>query len=207
MNSCVLPLLRVAMHTDVVNNTNADTVVIAKIINWLEKAVIGLNLCPFAKAVHHKKQINFVLSNADMGDVPRALADLKTAITDLLAQPADQKDTSLLIFKHPKGFVDFLDFHALIQKSNAMLKKNQWLGVVQLAHFHPKYEFASHGNPNEDSSLRNRINQSPYPIIHILRESSVSKAVQSFPDAASILEKNNRMLHNLGHTGWHALWK
>ncbi|MBA2673626.1 DUF1415 domain-containing protein [Ramlibacter sp.] len=164
---------------------------------WLERAVIGLNLCPFAKAVVVKQQVHFAVSYAR--DVPGVLEDLGRELDALLACVPQQRDTTLLIVPH--GFDDFLDFTALVQPAQRLLRKRRLEGVLQLAEFHPRYVFAG----NEDDDPGNRTNRAPYPILHLLREDSIDRAVSAFPDPADIYEANVATLERLGAEGWAAL--
>ncbi len=164
---------------------------------WLERAVIGLNLCPFAKAVHAKGQIHYALCWAqDSADVLDALA---AAMHDLLAQTPEQRDTTLLIL--PEAFPDFWDFHGLVQRAEKLLRTLRLDGVLQIASFHPQFEFAD--APAGD--MAHYTNRAPYPILHLLREDSMDRAVAAYPDAALIYERNIARLRDLGLQGWQDL--
>lgn len=164
---------------------------------WLEKAVIGLNLCPFAKAVHVKNQIRSVVSQAT---TPEALlADLITELQNLAATDAQEIDTTLLI--HPYVLTDFLDYNDFLDIADAAIDELGLIGELQVASFHPDYQFA--GTAPDD--IENYTNRSPYPILHLLREASVERAVDAFPDTALIFEQNMATLRNLGRAGWEAL--
>lgn len=172
--------------------------VIAATQLWLERAVIGLNLCPFAKAVHVKKQIRYVVSTAQ--DADELLAELATELEQLAAADPKELDTTLLI--HPQLMADFIDFHFFLPEAEALLRNLDLEGVLQIASFHPQFEFA--GSDSDD--IDNYTNRSPYPTLHLLRESSIDRAVAAFPDAADIFDKNIETMQNLGHDGWDALW-
>lgn len=182
-------------------NSNTTTVANAAIIActqaWLEKAVIGLNLCPFAKAVHVKNQIRYAVSKAR---TPEALlADLIGELNILHAADPAQLDTTLLI--HPKVLTDFLDYNDFLDVADAAIDNLGLTGEIQIASFHPHYQFAGSGPDDID----NYTNRSPYPTLHLLREESIERAVAAFPDAADIFEKNIATLRRLGHTGWRLL--
>lgn len=179
--------------------TEAEEAVIAATQQWLECAVIGLNLCPFAKAVHVKQQIRYVVSTAQ---TPDALLSQLAAELDFLesADPA-AVDTTLLIA--PQMFEDFLDFHFFLDEADVLLKRSGLEGVIQIASFHPKFEFTG----SETDDIANYSNRSPYPILHLLREASIDRAVAAFPDAADIYERNIETLEKLGHAGWQTLFK
>jgi uncharacterized protein len=164
---------------------------------WLERAVIGLNLCPFAKAVHAKRQIHFAVSEADQ--VPGVLEHLDSEINALLDQSPQQRDTTLLVV--PSGFDDFLMFNELVRQGERLLARRKLDGVLQLASFHPAFVFAG----AHDDDMANFSNRSPWPTLHLLREDSVDRAVAAFPDAEAIYETNIRTLERLGAEGWKAL--
>ena len=166
--------------------------------HWLEAAVIGLNLCPFAKAVHGKGQIRWRLSEARE---PKALlADLVQELQFLAAADAQAVETTLLV--HPHVLDDFLDFNDFLDVADAALVDLGLDGTLQIASFHPQYQFAD----SEPDDITNHSNRSPHPTLHLLRESSIARAVASVPDAADIYERNLETLRGLGHAGWQALF-
>jgi len=172
--------------------------VIASTQRWLERAVIGLNLCPFAKAVHVKRQIRYVVTAAATAD--ELLAELRHEIERLGQANPEAIETTLLI--HPRVMTDFLDFHLFLKEADAALRGLGQAGRLQIASFHPAYEFA--GSAPDD--VANCTNRSPYPTLHLLREASIDRAVAAFPDAATIYERNIETLRRLGHEGWRRLW-
>jgi hypothetical protein len=174
-----------------------DEEAIAAIRLWLERAVIGLNLCPFAKAVHIKGQIRYVVSAARSPDA--LLADLEHELRLLAETPAAEVDTTLLI--HPRVLQDFLDYNDFLDLADAAVQALELDGVLQVASFHPRYQFE--GTDADDIS--NYSNRAPYPILHLLREESVDAAVAAVPDADTIYERNIETLRRLGHQGWEAL--
>ena len=164
---------------------------------WLERAVIGLNLCPFAKAVYVKEQVRFVLSDAT---TPEALlAELGEELLRLRDTPAEQIDTTLLI--HPQVLGDFLDYNDFLDDADALVEALALDGVLQVASFHPEYQFA--GSAPDD--VENFTNRAPYPILHLLREDSVARAVAAFPDPDAIVERNIETLRTIGADGWKKL--
>ena len=170
---------------------------IADTIVWLERAVIGLNLCPFAKAVHVKGQIRYVLSEAS---TPEALAEDLLRELEFLAQAsAELVDTTLLI--HPQVLTDFLDFNDFLEVADGLVDELQLDGILQVASFHPQFQFEG----TEPDDISNYSNRSPYPTLHLLREDSVERAVAAFPDELVIAEANITTLEKLGHDGWAAL--
>jgi uncharacterized protein len=174
-----------------------DPKVIAATVCWLERAVIGLNLCPFARAVHVKNQIRYVVSAAT--DAEALHQDLVRELGLLAQTPAAEIETTLLI--HPHVLIDFLDYNDFLNVADATLAELDLTDEFQIASFHPLYQFA--GTLPDD--IENYTNRSPYPMLHLLRESAVSKAVAAFPDAARIFDGNIEMLRGLGHQGWNRL--
>ena len=171
---------------------------IADTRRWLEKAVIGLNLCPFAKAVYVKQQVRFVLSDAS---TPEALLEeLAEELVLLRDIDPDQVDTTLIV--HPDVLTDFLDYNDFLDNADAAVEALDLHGVIQVASFHPDYQFA--GTMPDDIS--NYTNRSPYPTLHLLREASIDRAVEAFPDADVIVERNVKTLDALGHAGWAKLF-
>ncbi|MBK8523566.1 MAG: DUF1415 domain-containing protein [Betaproteobacteria bacterium] len=176
----------------------ATAAIVAATQAWLERAVIGLNLCPFAKAVHVKLQIRYAVTAAQTAD--ELLAELAQELQLLAATDPKVLDTTLLI--HPQAMGEFLDFHFFLAEADALIRNLGFDGVFQIASLHPRYEFA--GSAPDD--IENFTNRAPYPMLHLLREASIDRAVAAFPDAADIFEKNIETLNRLGHEGWRRLW-
>jgi uncharacterized protein len=162
--------------------------------NWLERAVIGLSLCPFANAVHVRGQIRYFVSDAE---TPEALLlDLRRELLELSRADPRVVETTLLIA--PRVLADFLDYNAFLEHADGALEAMGLVGELQIASFHPDYQFAE----TDASDVANCSNRSPYPSLHLLREASISRAVECFPEAAQIFEKNIATLRELGHDGW-----
>ncbi|NVM92066.1 hypothetical protein FHT32_005752 [Variovorax sp. SG517] len=161
---------------------------------WLERAVIGLNLCPFAKAVHVKEQIHYAVY--EPAEEPDLMDALLAQAEELVALDAAVRDTTLLIA--PNALPDFLDFNDFTARAERRLARAGFDGVLQLASFHPRFQFA--GTEAED--IGNATNRAPYPTLHLLREDSVSRAVEAFPEAEEIFERNIERLEVLGAEGW-----
>ena len=178
-------------------DASRDAAIVREVEQWLVRAVIGLNLCPFARSVHVKRQIAFRVSHAT--DPEAVLADLSLAFDTLEATDPAAIDTLLLIL--PDGFDDFLAFNDMLGLSERLLKRLRLRGVFQIATFHPDYQFAGAG-PDD---IENYTNRAPYPILHLLREDSVTRAVDGFPDPDAIYTRNQARLRALGHAGWHDL--
>ena len=172
---------------------------IADTRRWLERAVIGLNLCPFAKAVHAKGQVRWVLSDAS---TPEALlAELGEELAFLRDADPAEVDTTLIV--HPEVLQDFVDYNDFLGDADNLVEVMELDGVLQVASFHPQYQFAD-SHPDD---IENFTNRSPYPTLHLLREDSVSRAVEAFPDPDVIVERNVETLQKLGREGWDALLK
>ena len=175
---------------------------IAQTRAWVDLAVIGLNLCPFAKAVQSKGALDYVVSPAT---TPEALlADLHTELLRLRDAPIDVLESTLLV--HPGVLTDFTDYNDFLDLADMALEELDLDGVLQVASFHPDYRFD--GTRADD--VTNASNQSPWPTLHLLREESVDRAVAAFPDAEAIFEANIETLRALGPGGWAALrarWK
>ncbi|MGF6510732.1 DUF1415 domain-containing protein [Paraburkholderia sp. 32] len=173
--------------------------VIAATRHWLTEAVIGLNLCPFAKAVHVKGQIRYALSEADT--LEAVLTDLEAELQTLVAADPAAIDTTLLIL--PCAFKDFPGFNDCLFFADRLVQQLRLEGTIQIASFHPHYQFEG----SEPDDIENYTNRAPYPILHLLREDSIERAVQAFPDAEEIYERNQETLRRIGLAGWDALMK
>ena len=164
---------------------------------WLERAVIGLNLCPFAKAVYAKGQVRIVVSDAS---TERALLEqLGEELALLRDTPAETIDTTLLV--HPQVLGDFIAYNDFLGDADALVETLELDGELQVASFHPHYQFADSA-PDDVENLTNR---APYPILHLLREASVDRAVEAYPDPDGIIERNIASVRALGFEGWRAL--
>jgi uncharacterized protein len=179
------------------NQLNFEQTVTQDTRRWLEQAVIGLNLCPFAKAVHVKGQIHYVVSQATE---PQALLeDLVSELQNLQACDPVVRDTTLLMA--PSCLHNFLDFNDFLAQADEALADLELDGILQIASFHPRFQFAG----TRPDVMGNFTNRSPYPTLHLLREDSIERAVEAFPDAESIFGKNIETLEQLGKAGWAAL--
>ena len=159
--------------------------------------MIGLNLCPFAKAVYVKNQVRLVVSKARHPD--DLLEELDRELDLLVATPASEIDTTLLI--HPTLFEDFLDFNDFLEVAEGVIDEHGLEGVIQLASFHPQFQF----DGTELDEISNYTNRAPFAILHLLREGSVERALEAFPQADAIFEANIATLEKLGHAGWKSL--
>lgn len=179
-------------------NTPDTATVMARTEEWLEKAVIGLNLCPFAKSVHVKGQVRTVVSEAT---TPEALLEqLLAELKHLAAVDPEETDTTLLV--HPQVLQDFLDFNDFLDVADAALEDLELDGILQIASFHPDFQFEG----TEPDDMGNYSNRSPWPTLHLIRESSIDRAVEAFPEADAIWERNIETLERLGQAGWQALF-
>ena len=172
--------------------------VIAATREWLQKAVIGLGLCPFAEHAYSRERIRYRVSEQ------RSAADLVSELAEELrylhgADPA-LWETTLLI--HPHVLNDFGDYNEFLDEADATVAALDLEGELQIASFHPEYQFAG----TEPDDVQNCTNRSPYPMLHLLREASVTHAVETFPNVHEIGDKNMATLSALGADGWRALW-
>ncbi len=161
---------------------------------WVERAVIGLNLCPFAKAVQTKNLIRYVCSDAR--DTTALLDALRGELQLLANTPIEQLETTLLV--HPTVLGEFLDYNDFLGEAETLLCELGLEGSLQIASFHPHYQFAG----SEVDDIENATNRSPYPTLHLLREASIERAVAAFPEPEAIYETNMRTLRALGPKGW-----
>lgn len=170
---------------------------VAQTRRWLERAVIGLNLCPFAKAVLAKGQVRFVLSRARTPE--ELLEELSSEL--VLLEQADPAEIDTTVLIHPQVLTDFLEFNDFLDLADEAVALLDLEGEIQVASFHPDYQFA--GTAFDD--VGNCTNRSPYPTLHLLRESSVERAVAAFPDPDAIVERNLATMETLGAEGWREL--
>lgn len=165
---------------------------------WLEEAVIGLNLCPFAGFPFRKKTIRYVVEESS--EVDNMLRSFKSEMDLLIATPSTQIETTLLIL--PNGFADFLDFNDFLYTANEALIAADYEGELQVASFHPAYQFAG----TEEADVENYTNRAPFPILHLLREDSVEEAIESYENTDDIYLNNIKTMETLGREGIKQLW-
>jgi len=170
---------------------------IAETRAWVERVVIGLKLCPFAPAPALKGLIRYVTSDAETSEA--LMEHLATELQNLVSAPPEELETTLLI--HPRVLQDFHDFNGFLTVADELLRVLGHEGEIQIASFHPGYQFAG----TEPDDIGNATNRSPYPTLHLLREQSLSRAIDSFGDTASITAANLVTLEKLGPKGLHAL--
>lgn len=171
-----------------------DEHVLASTRGWLEHSVIGLNLCPFARAPYLKQRVRLRVSHASNDD--QLVADLAEELGLLAAADADEIETTLLI--HPDVCQDFLDFNDFMGIAEATVEALGLTGQLQVASFHPEFEFGD----ADEGAVENCTNRSPYPTLHLLREASIERAVDSVADPDAIFERNIAVLRELGWEGW-----
>lgn len=185
------------MNEDRNPNQPDDDEVIAVTRAWVDKAVIGLNLCPFAKSVQVHQQVRYVVSRAV---TPEALyQDLHQELALLAGADPQEIDTTLLV--HPDVLTDFMDYNDFLDVADAAVEELELDGQIQVASFHPDYRFAG----TDENDVSNCTNRSPYPMLHLLREASIERAVAAIPEAADIYEKNIATMEALGSEGWQKL--
>ena len=173
--------------------------IIAATRRWLERSVIGLNLCPFAERVYRGDRVRFCLS--EQRSASALLGELRSELTYLNAADPDLCETTLLI--HPWVLADFIEYNDFLEVCEATIVELGLEGELQVASFHPRYQFA--GTESED--IENYTNRSPYPMLHLLREASIERAIAAVPDTDEIYRRNIRTLRELGHEGWRRLWR
>jgi hypothetical protein len=171
-----------------------DATVVQDTVRWLERAVIGLNLCPFAKGVHTKGQIHYAVSHVT--DARGLLEDLQRELEALAEASPEKRDTTLLIAS--QALPDFLDFNDFLELADELVEAMDLAGILQVAPFHPRFQFE--GTDVDD--VGNCTNRAPYPTLHLLREESIDSAVEAFPEAEEIFERNIEVLERLGAQGW-----
>ena len=174
-----------------------ENLMVQDTLRWLERAVIGLNLCPFAKAVHVKGQVHCTVSSAVTLEALRD--DLLQALKDLVVLDASVRDTTLLVVQNL--LQDFADYNDFLNVADDCLLALNLEGEIQIASFHPQYQFAG----TDENDITNFTNRSPHPTLHLIREASIDRAVAAFPDAEAIFEVNMATLRQLGLQGWQAL--
>lgn len=176
-----------------------DQPLIAATRRWVERAVVGLNLCPFARAPLVQNKIRFAVSHAR--DTDALLDDLCGELQSLAAVEPAECETTLLI--HPYVLGDFLDYNDFLDVADAAVETLNLDGVLQVASFHPHYQFAD----SASDDIENASNRSPYPTLHLLREASVERAMDAMTDTDEIYRRNQATLRRLGSAGWQALWR
>jgi uncharacterized protein len=166
---------------------------------WLERSVIGLNLCPFAESVYRSDRVRFRVS--EQRTASALLQEFRSELTELSEADPAVCETTLLI--HPWVLADFIEYNDFIGAAEEAISELGMEGELQVAGFHPGYQFAG----TQPDDIENYTNRSPYPMLHLLREASVERAVAAVPDTDEIYRRNIRTLRDLGHAGWQRLWR
>ncbi|MFK7935585.1 MAG: DUF1415 domain-containing protein [Saprospiraceae bacterium] len=167
--------------------------------DWLEHFVIGLNLCPFAKKPFATDKIIYRVEETT--EVDKLMETLLTELLILNNTPATEISTTLII--HPNVLTDFLDYNDFLHIANDILKRVDMEGIIQIASFHPDYRFAE----TQENDVTNYTNRSPFPMLHLLRESEVEQAVETYPEVEKIPVRNMEQLESLGMKGWEKVSK
>lgn len=175
------------MSFDIVPVSDSD--IQQAVDTWLRQVVIGLNLCPFAARPTNERRVRFRVSRAV--DEAGLLTDLDTELQHLNVTSAREIETTLIIV--PDYLQDFFDYCQFLNWTETWLKHNHWRGIYQIASFHPDYCFAG-AEPEDSENLTNR---SPYPILHLIREESLSNALAFFPDIDEVPERNRMRVAEL----------
>ena len=187
--------MHVRTGTELIDNQ----VIVDATRRWLERAVIGLGLCPFAESVYRRDSVRFQVS--EQRTAAGLLEELRAELMHLHGSDARQCETTLLI--HPWVLNDFMEFNEFLQFCDETVLELGLEGEIQVASFHPQYQFA--GTRPDD--IENHTNRSPYPTLHLLREASVERALEGLSDPDAIYENNIVRMRELGRAGWEALWK
>lgn len=167
-----------------------DAIYITQTRCWLENVVLKHNLCPFAHKPFKGGQIRYVVTDSARPEF--LLEDLQQELEHLHATPADETETTLLI--HPNTLIDFLDYNDFLDVVDALLAEGGYEGEFQVASFHPDYQFAD----THPDDAENYTNRSPWPMLHLIREDSLEQAIDSYPDADAIPERNIQTMNKLG---------
>ncbi len=165
---------------------------------WLQKAVIGLKLCPFAERAHDSGCVRYCVS--EQRSAAGLLEELRAELRHLHAEDPQRCETTLLI--HPWTLTDFIEYNDFLEVCEAAVADLGFEGELQIASFHPEYQFAG----TRSGDIENFTNRSPYPMLHLLREASIERALRSVPDPGEIYRRNIRTLRALGHEGWRKMW-
>jgi hypothetical protein len=173
--------------------------IIAVTRRWLEKSVIGLNLCPFAAGPYRDNRVHFCVS--DQRTASGLVEELRSELVNLQAADPLRRETTLLI--HPWVLTDFVEYNDFLEVCDATVDDLGLEGELQVASFHPRYQFAN----TQPEDIENYTNRSPYPMLHLLREASVERAISAVGDPEEIYRRNIRTLRELGHSGWQRLWR
>lgn len=188
------------IHTDPIDKDPIHTDEIISVTRrWVEKSVIGLNLCPFAENPYRGNRVHFTVSG--QRSAAGLLQELRAELQALAAADPAGRETTLLI--HPLVLADFTEYNDFLEVCEAAVAELNLEGELQVASFHPQYQFAE----SQPDDIENYTNRSPYPMLHLLREASVERAVAAVGDASEIYRRNIRTMRALGHAGWQRLWR
>ena len=160
--------------------------------------MIGLNLCPFAENPYRGNRVRFCVS--EQRTAAGLLEELRSQLTQLDASKPELWETTLLI--HPWVLTDFIEYNDFLGICDQVVAELDLEGVLQVASFHPQYQFAG----TQPDDIENFTNRSPYPMLHLLREASVERAIEAVGDTEEIFRRNIRTLRSLGGAGWLRLW-
>ncbi|MFO0822446.1 MAG: DUF1415 domain-containing protein [Gemmataceae bacterium] len=164
--------------------------VIERTRRWIADVVIGLNLCPFARRVFEGRLIHYVVT--DVADAESLREVLTQELRSLANTPPEQVETAFVI--HPRALADFRDYNDFVVETEDLIAELHLEGVIQIASFHPQYQFAG----TRANDVENYTNRSPYPMLHLLREDSISKVNDDPEKLADIPQRNIETLRRLG---------
>lgn len=157
---------------------------------WLEQRVLKDNLCPFAHQPYQQHRIRFIVTDSARPEY--LLEDLLSELQHLRDTPVSELETTLLI--HPGVLEDFNDYNNFLDLADKLLVQEGFEGEFQIASFHPDYQFAD----TAADDAENYTNRSPWPMLHLLREASLEKAIAAHPDVAAIPQRNIAHMQTLG---------
>jgi len=165
-----------------------DDRIVRSVRRWVKSVVVDLNLCPFAKRELVKNRVRFVVTKAT------SEAQLLVALEDELELLGSEPSVETTLLIHPGVLQDFYTYNQFLNNADALLRQMKLEGVYQIASFHPDYQFAG----TEQDDVENYTNRSPYPMLHLIREESLERAIASYPDVDNIPEQNKKLMESLG---------
>ena len=173
----------------------ADDNIVKSVRQWVESLVVGLNLCPFAKRELVKSRVRFAVSEATTEE------QLLLALQDELEILNEDSSVETTLLIHAKVLQDFHDYNQFLGDADRLLVQMQLDGIYQIASFHPHYQFG--GTAPDD--VENYTNRSPYPLLHLIREESLTRVIADFPDVDQVPAHNIELMHRLGQDKLQAL--
>ncbi|KKN38629.1 hypothetical protein LCGC14_0751600 [marine sediment metagenome] len=179
------------------SETRNDEDIVKSVQKWVNTFVMDMNLCPFAKHEMLKNRVRFATTKAiSEEELLRSLQDELELLNN-----DSSVETSLLI--HPNVLQDFYDYNEFLSYADELLLEMGLEGIYQIASFHPHYQF---GGTNPDDA-ENYTNRSPYPLLHLIREASLERAIEEYPDVDQVPIRNVALMNSLGQNKLQALFE